>query len=161
MFVSRKQPDIEPFTLNTRVYSNMLIETEARDPKGRPYRNECYYNDDTDLCLRVLKDGYCTLLFNAFLIFKETTMTVKGGNTPIYQGDGRLRMAQELQAKHPDVTKITRKWGRWQHHVDYSRFKANRLVRRLDVEVKPGVDDYGMKLKIDPAKLPKGASLGR
>ena len=82
MFASRKTK-MNPITLNTRVYSNMLIQTDATDPRGKPYRNEGFYNDDTDLCLRVLKDGLCTILFNAFLIEKSVTMTVKGGMTPV------------------------------------------------------------------------------
>lgn len=119
-----------PYHLNTRVYSNMLIQTNARDPSGKPYRNEGFYNDDTDLCLRVLKDGFCTVLFNAFLIKKMPTMTVKGGMTGHYQGDGRKKMAEELQKKHPDVVTVTRKWGRWQHHVDYKRFRRNALKKK-------------------------------
>lgn len=155
MFVARKTGDLAPFATNTRVYSNMLIETEVRDPRGRPYRNEGFYNDDTDLCLRMLKDGLCTILFNAFLIMKATTMTVRGGMTPHYQEDGRWKMAEELRRKHPDVTKTVWKWGRWQHHVDYSRFKANKLVRRADLVLPPPgtVDDFGMRLLIDPAKI--------
>lgn len=149
MFAKRKEP-MTPFRLNTRIYSNMLIDTDIKDRRGRPYRNEGFYNDDTDLCLRILKDGYCTILFNAFLAEKSVTMSVKGGMTPHYQGDGRLKMAQELQAKHPDVTKIVWKWGRWQHQVDYSRFKANKLVLRDGVEIPEGVNNYGMKLvKVD------------
>ena len=61
-------------------------------------------------------------------------------------GETGLEMARSLQEQHPDVTKITRKWGRWQHHVDYRPFKANRLVRREGVEVPEGVNDYGMRL---------------
>jgi hypothetical protein len=145
MFASRKSA-VPPFTQNTRVYSNMLIETDYRNPNGHPYRNEGFYNDDTDLCLRILKDGNCTILFNAFLIEKSVTMTVKGGMTPHYQGDGRLRMAQELQRKHPDVTKITRKWGRWQHQVDYRPFKNNQLVRKPGIEIPTEPNEYGMRL---------------
>jgi hypothetical protein len=145
MFIRQKYPD-SPIRLNTRVYSNMLIETDARDPRGKPYRNEGFYNDDTDLCLRVLKDGNCTILFNAFLIEKAVTMTVEGGMTPHYQGDGRLKMAQELQAKHPDVTKITWKWGRWQHQVDYRPFKYNRPILRPGVVIPDEPNNYGMKL---------------
>lgn len=148
MFASRKSK-VPPLTLNTRVYSNMLIRTEARDPRGAYYRNEGFYNDDTDLCLRVLKDGHCTALFNAFLIFKSTTMTVKGGMTPHYLGDGRRKMAQELKDKHPDVTTITWKWGRWQHQVDYRPFKRNKLVLRPGVHVPEGTDDHGMVLQVD------------
>jgi len=95
----------------------------------------------------VLKDGWCTILFLAFLADKMTTMTMKGGNTDeLYQGDGRLKMAQSLQKQHPDVVKITRKWGRWQHQVDYRPFKKNRLVKRDDVVIPQGVNNYGMKL---------------
>ena len=145
MFIKRKAKD-NPIRLNTRVYSNMLFETDARDPRGKPYRNEGFYNDDTDLCLRMLKDGFCTILFNAFLIEKAVTMTVKGGMTPHYQGDGRWKMAEELRQKHPDVTTITYKWGRWQHQVDYRPFKKNKLIRKPGVEIPEGVNNYGMQL---------------
>jgi hypothetical protein len=145
MFVSRKSK-LSPISLNTRVYSNMLIETDARDRNGKPYRNEGFYNDDTDLCLRILKDGYCTILFNAFLIEKSVTMTVKGGMTPHYQGDGRWKMAEELRQKHPDVVTITRKWGRWQHQVDYRPFKNNRLIRKPGLVIPDEPNEYGMVL---------------
>lgn len=146
MFASRKTV-VPPIYANTRVYSNMLIDTFVEDPDGKPYRNEGFYNDDTDLCLRILKDGLCTILFNVFLIGKSTTMKVKGGMTPHYQDDGRLRMAKELAEKHPDVTTVTEKWGRAQHHVDYSRFKRNRLILRDDAEIPDGEDDFGMVLQ--------------
>lgn len=146
MFASRKTR-MPPFNTNRRVYSNMLIKTDARDPNGKPYRNEGFYNDDTDLCLRVLKDGWCTILFNAFLIFKSTTMTVKGGMTPHYQDDGRLKMAQELQAKHPDVTTISHKFGHVQHHVNYEPFRHNKLIRKSGLNIPEGANNYGMVLR--------------
>jgi len=139
MFAPRKRAH-PPFILNTRVYSNMLIRTDI------PFRNEGFYNDDTDLCLRVLKAGWCTIQFNAFLAKKLPTMTVKGGMTPHYQGDGRLKMARELQQKHPDVVKVIHKWGRWQHQVDYRPFKANRLKRKPGLVIPEGNNEYGMKL---------------
>jgi hypothetical protein len=55
-------------------------------------------------------------------------------------------MAQSLQRQHPDVVKITRKWGRWQHQVDYRPFKKNRLIRKPGVEIPEGVNNYGMQL---------------
>jgi len=130
-----------PFQLNTRIYSCILINNDI------PHRWRGRYNEDTDLSLRVLKDGWYTILFNAFLCAKITTMTMKGGNTDeLYQGDGRLKMALSLQKQHPDVVKVTRKWGRWQHQVDYRRFKHNRLIKKEGVEIPEGVDNYGMKL---------------
>lgn len=118
---------------------------------GEEYRWRGRYNEDTDISLRFLKAGYCTILFNAFLAEKETTLTMKGGNTEaLYlldgQVDGRLLMAQSLQRQHPDVTRIVRKWGRWQHSVDYRPFRSNHLLKRPDLEIADGLDDYGMAL---------------
>lgn len=130
-----------PLIFNTRVYSCILIKNNL------PYRWRGRYNEDTDLSLRALKDGWCTALFVAFLADKKATMTMKGGNTDeLYQGDGRLLMAQSLQEQHPDVTKIVWKWGRWQHQVDYRPFKANKLIKRTDIEIPTEPNEYGMKL---------------
>lgn len=142
---SQKHP---PFILNTRVYSCILIDNSLS------FRWRGRYNEDTDLSLRVLKSGLCTILFVAFLADKKATMTMKGGNTnELYKDNGRLLMAQSLQEQHPDVTKIVWKWNRWQHQVDYSRFKANKLIKRTDIEIPQGVNNYGMKLvKLDENK---------
>jgi hypothetical protein len=76
-------------------------------------------------------------------------MKMSGGNTDdLYQGDGRLRMAKSLQAQHPDVTKVTRKWGRWQHHVDYRPFKRNKLILKPGVVIPDEPNEYGMKLVV-------------
>lgn len=176
MFVKRKFGFWPPYVFNTRVYSNSLINNRM------PFRYRDVYNDDTDICLRALKDGWCTVQFNAFLAWKQPTMQVKGGNTPIYLGaekvaadwaahvrsckrctidespttceagrailqqDGRWRMADSLQRQHPDVTTITRKWSRWQHQVDYRRFKKNVPVLRPGVVIPEGQDEYGLEL---------------
>jgi hypothetical protein len=141
MFASRKTK-IAPLTMNTRIYSCILILNSI------PFRWRGRYNEDTDLSLRALKAGWCTILFNAFLAEKAVTMSMKGGNTDeLYQGDGRLKMAQSLQRQHPDVTKIAWKWGRWQHHVDYRPFKANKLKLKPEFVGKQWQpNEYGMKL---------------
>lgn len=135
----------KPFQMNTRVYSCILLANDA------PYRWRGRYNEDTDLSLRVLKDGYCTILFNAFLCNKLATMALRGGNTEslyvLADGtDGRLLMAQSLRQQHPDVVTIARKWGRWQHRVDYRPFSANRLVKRRDLDIPAEPDEHGMRL---------------
>ncbi len=128
LLVPRKQ-EKPPFQLNTRIYSCILIRNDI------PYRWRGRYNEDTDLSLLVLKGKWCTILFNAFLCDKEATMTMKGGNSDeLYKGNGRLLMAQSLQKQHPDVVKITRKWGRWQHQVDYRPFAKNRLIKK-DIKI--------------------------
>lgn len=140
MFAPSKEK-APPLLLNTRIYSNILIQSDI------PYRWRGRYNEDTDLSLRVLKDGWCTVLCYVFLADKIATMKMKGGNTnELYQGDGRLLMAQSLQQQHPDVVTITRKWGRWQHQVDYRPFKNNRLIKREGIEIPQGVNNYGLKL---------------
>lgn len=133
MFAIDKQRH-PPFILNTRIYSCILIQNNI------PYRWRGRYNEDTDLSLRALKDGWCTVLFYAFLCDKSATMTLKGGNTEsLYklggQKDGRLLMAQSLRDQHPDVTTIKRRWGRWQHVVDYSKFKANKFILKKGVVI--------------------------
>ena len=78
-------------------------------------------------------------------------MTIRGGNTDeLYRKtldfDGRLEMARSLQQQHPDVVKITRKWQRWLHQVDYRPFKHNQLIRKPGWEIPRGINDYGMTL---------------
>jgi hypothetical protein len=122
-FFAMRRAKVPPFYLNTRVYSCILIN------HALPYRWRGRYNEDTDLCIRALKDGWCTILMNYMLAKKLPTMTVKGGNTTeLYKEDGRLKMAESLRDQHPDIVKITQKWNRWQHHVDYSGFKKNKLI---------------------------------
>lgn len=77
-------------------------------------------------------------------------MTVKGGMTPYYKADGRLKFAKELVDKHPDVAKIIWRFNRWHHHVDYRKFKANKLKFKKDYERKSDINNYGMELvKLD------------
>lgn len=131
-----------PYYLNTRVYSCILIDNAL------PFRWRGKYNEDTDLSLQVLKSGGCTILFNAFLAKKLPTMTMKGGNTDeLYKGDGRKKMAEALVELHPDVARVTQKYNRVQHHVDYRQFSQNLLVRKEGLVIPQGIDNYGMVLK--------------
>lgn len=129
------------FIVNTRIYSCILIDNSIN------FRWRGRYNEDTDLSLRVLKAGYATVLFYAFTQEKATTMTMKGGNTDsLYVEDGRLKMAQSLVEQHPDCARITEKWGRFQHQVDYSRFKKNYLKLKEGIALDRKVNNYGMVL---------------
>jgi hypothetical protein len=113
---------LPPYVLNTRIYSCLLIENASG------YRWRGRYNEDTDLSLRVLKDGFCTLQFNAFLCGKVTTQRMKGGNTDdFYSQEGTLPKSQMLADLHPDVASVVWRFNRWHHHVDYSKFKKNKL----------------------------------
>ena len=145
-----------PYVKNTRIYSCLLISNDCKHRwRGR-------YNEDTDICLRVLKDGDCTIQFNAFLQGKCATQTVKGGNTAEfyhaegeqdkekwkgnYNATGTINKSQMLEDLHPDVAKVVWRYGRWHHYVDYSPFKVNELRYKSGVVLKPGINNYGMKL---------------
>ena len=129
---------IPPYYLNTRIYSCTLIKNDI------DYRWRGVYNEDTDLSIRILKDGHCTILFNAFLCGKVTTLRMKGGNTDVlYKDDGRLKMAESLRDQHPDITRVVWKFNRWQHQVDYRGFKENKLIKK-NVEITDKVNNYKM-----------------
>ena len=133
------------YVLNTRIYSCLLIKNDI------PYRWRGRYNEDTDICLRVLKDGLCTILFNAFLCGKLTTQMIKGGNTKeFYAGEGTLPKSKMLQEMHPDVTEVVFKYHRWHHEVNYRPFKNNVLVKRKNYKEIQGVNNYGMILVTTP-----------
>jgi len=139
-FAKQRQP-LNPLIFNTRIYSCLLIQNNI------PFRWRCRYNEDTDLSLRVLKAGWCTVQFNAFLQDKQVTQSLKGGNTEaFYAVEGTLPKSRMLVAMHPDVARLVWKYNRWHHHVDYRPFRANKLRRRPDVEVPSGVNEYGMRL---------------
>ena len=130
-----------PFVANTRIYSCNLIRNDL------PYRWRGRYNEDTDLSLRMLKDGWCTIQFNAFLQDKETTQRIPGGNTKeFYEAEGTLPKSQMIVDLHPDVARLVERWGRWHHYVDYGPFRYNRLRRKKHMDIKAGVDNYGMRL---------------
>ena len=61
-FFAKQRQVIPPFYLNTRIYSCILIKNDL------DYRWRGKYNEDTDLSLRVLKDKWCTILFNCFFV---------------------------------------------------------------------------------------------
>lgn len=130
-----------PFILNTRIYSCLLIRNDI------PYRWRGRYNEDTDLSLRVLKDGWCTVEFNAFLQNKLRTQMLKGGNTEVfYSKEGTLPKSQMIEDLHPDVARVVWKFQRWHHYVDYSPFKKNKLIRKAGLVIPQGINNYGMKL---------------
>ena len=142
-FFCPKDAGRPPYTLNTRIYSCILIDNSL------PYRWRGRYNEDTDLSLQVLKGGYCTILFNAFLCGKVASMTMSGGNTDsLYkaEGDNRYTFAKQLKEQHPDVVDIVWKYGRYHHEVDYRPFQKNGLKLRKDVIIDKGVNNYGMVL---------------
>jgi hypothetical protein len=94
----------------------------------------------------MLKAGWCTILFNAFLQEKLVTQKIKGGNTDELYKKGTLDKSQMQVRAHPDVSRLVWRFGRWHHYVDYSRFqRENKLIRKVDAKISEGVDEYGMR----------------
>lgn len=127
------------FVANTRIYSCLLIDNDI------PYRWRGRYNEDTDLCLRVLKDGLCTIQFYNFLQDKIGTQQMKGGNTAeFYEGEGTQPKSQMLYDMHPDIVQLHWEYNREHHYVNYHRFKYNEL--KLIDPNKPNEDIYEIKI---------------
>jgi hypothetical protein len=162
-----------PFVPNTRIYSTLLISNDCKHRwRGR-------YNEDTDICLRVLKDGDCTIQFNAFMQGKAATQTVKGGNTSEFyhaEGDldkskwrdghlnatGTVNKSQMLVDMHPDVARVVWRYGRWHHYVDYTVFqKPERELNPDQIKIRRNLgltdSDNRLRLKrgIDLKAMPK------
>jgi hypothetical protein len=95
----------------------------------------------------MLKAGWQTVQFYAFLQWKVPTQTVGGGNTEaFYAEEGTLPKSQMLVQMHPDVARLVWRFGRWHHHVDYSGFKDTPLIKRTDYQP-PSESPYRMKLE--------------
>ena len=142
---------LAPFVPNCRIYSALLIRNDCKHKwRGR-------YNEDTDLSLRVLKDGDCTIQFNILLQEKLVTQALGGGNTAeFYHAEnaeaiekgwnamGTYNKSKMLQEMHPDVAKMVWRYGRVHHHVDYSPFKGNLLRLKPDAVVPQETNNYGV-----------------
>jgi hypothetical protein len=132
---------VPPLVLNTRIYSCLLIDNAI------PYRWRGRYNEDTDLSLRVLKDGLCTVQFNSFLCGKVTTQRMRGGNTgEFYAKEGTKAKSQMIADLHPDVASVVWRFNRWHHFVDYKPFRTNTLRPVNPEATYPAVNEYGMVL---------------
>lgn len=132
------------FVTNTRIYSVLLIDNTCE------FRWRGRYNEDTDICLRVLKAGQCTIQFNSFLQGKAATQTLGGGNTAeFYAAEGTDPKSHMLYQMHPDVTTKVIRFGREHHYVDYNQFKKNKLIMKPDISIPVGINNYGMELITD------------
>ena len=138
-----------PFTTNTKCYSCNLIRNDV------PFRWRGRYNEDVILTLDMLKAGWCTIQFFAFLQNKMATQTMKGGNTDeIYKGKkvkgekyargGTTEKSRMLERVHPDVAKVIWRYGRVHHYVNYGPFKKNKLIKKEGIEIKD--NNYGLRL---------------
>ena len=118
-----------PFITGSRIFSCNLIRTQTA------FRWRGRYNEDIILSLDVLKAGWNTILFNAFLQGKVPTQQMTGGNTEaFYASEGTHAKSAMLVRAHPDVASLSRKFGRAHHHVDFSQWLDQPLIQDPDWE---------------------------
>jgi len=148
MFVNHKTA--APLAVNVHVYSATLVNTAIK----RRWRGP--YNEDTDMCLQVLADGWCTILLNVFTADKKAAFknggkrNILGGMSDLYAADGRLRMARSLERRWPGVVTVERRFQRPQHVVKFNwrHFDTQLQLREdLDVDALLPIDEYGMSLE--------------
>lgn len=124
-----------PFVTGHRIYSCILIRNSI------PFRWRGRYNEDTILSLDVVKGGWATVLFHAFLADKQVTQTMAGGNTDaLYRPRGTLPKSQMLVREHPDVARLHWRYGRWHHYVDYRPFRNQALIPDPEFVEEPAYD---------------------
>lgn len=146
----------KPFVTNVHVYSATLVNNRM------PYKWRLLYNDDTDICLQVLDNGMCTVLFNAFLVKKIKTMVLKGGNSnDLYKGDGRLVMARTLEEVWPQYVDTKIRFGRPQHVINNNwRMFKQPLIRRTDINWEE-ISKKGWDIKLDSSKKVRSEELNK
>ena len=134
-----------PLYFNTRIYSFLFIRNDLKHRwRGR-------YNEDTDICLRVLKDSWCTVQFNVFLQGKIATQTIRGGNSAeFYDQEGTYNKSKMLVEMHPVITDLIYQWDRYHHYVNYKPFATNRLIfkddyKQITEDWDQSVNNYGLK----------------
>ena len=127
MYFAMKDKKI-PFSINSHVYSGMLIRNDI------PYRWRMKYNEDVDLCLQALHDGLCTVLFQAFLIDKVSTVVkMKGGNQEeLYKNndhDKKVLKSVSLQKIWPQYVNVVTRFGRPHHQVSWNKHFKQPLIK--------------------------------
>ena len=138
----------KPFVTNVHAYSAMLMDNKM------PYRWRLKYNEDVDLCLQVLDNNLCTVLFNAFMVDKvSTTAKMKGGNQDeLYKNNAfekKVLKARSLEEIWPQYAETVWKFNRPHHKVDWKKHFKHQLIRRSDVDwsAMNQVDNKGIELK--------------
>jgi hypothetical protein len=137
-----------PITVNSKVYSSMLINTEILDKLDIKFRLK--YNEDVDLVLQCLKNKIKTISLNVFVANKKSTLSVKGGNTDTIYDNGK-----KFQDK---VDCLLEKWGseyvsvivkhkdeRPHHKVDYDKFNLDKTITPIiKYRNQKSYDDFGI-----------------
>ena len=104
-----------------------------------PYRWRLKYNEDVDLCLQVLDNKLCTVLFNSFMVHKtSTTAKMKGGNqTELYKNNAYEKIvlkARSLEEIWPQYSETKIRFNRPHHFVDWKKHFKHKLIIRTHID---------------------------
>jgi hypothetical protein len=103
----------------------------------------------------MLTQGYQTIQFNFALQDKLRTQVLGGGNTAeFYASEGTSAKSRMLKEAYPEYTELVWRFQREHHHVDYSSFKDIPLIRKPDLNIIEGTNNYGMELREVPPAAP-------
>lgn len=148
-FVVPSCTDKKPFYLNVHAYSCMLIKNDM------PHRWRLKYNEDVDLCLQVLNDGLCTVLFNAFVMDKTSTVAkMKGGNQDeLYKNnshDKKVLKSKSLEEIWPQYVQTIMRFKRPHHHIDWKKHFKQGLIRKKDIDFESmdKIDEKNLKISV-------------
>ncbi len=114
-FVTHRHQDVRRAVRNTRIYSFQIIRTAA------PFRWRGRYNDDTVLSLDMLTSGWRTLLLYHYLMKKEETRKLSGGNTDHLYASGTGPKSRMLARVYPKYTEVKYRFGRIHHFINYKK----------------------------------------
>ena len=114
-FVALRHSDIRRAIPNTRIYSCNLIRTSL------PYRWRGRYNEDTILSLDCLSNRWATLLLYEWLMDKEESRKIPGGNTDQLYRTGTGPKSRLLGRVYPKYVDMRYRFGRIHHYIDYRK----------------------------------------
>ncbi len=97
------------------------------------------YNEDVDLCLQVLDNNLCTILINAFIVDKTSTVAkMKGGNQDeLYKNNAyekKVLKTKSLEEIWPQYVKTIIRFNRPHHFVDWKGHFNHSLVRKKEID---------------------------
>lgn len=129
-----------PIIVNGKTFSSILVNHNLLDKCKIKWRLK--YNEDIDLGLQVLSNGFMTIGYETFLSGKKATKDNReGGNRDIYlqyKQEGFVRKLECLQNEWGHIPNLigetTKKLGkedeRVHHLIDWDRFKPKTLTNK-------------------------------
>jgi hypothetical protein len=158
-FIVSSELNQKPLIRNTRVFSSILLSNDILDivDKDGPIQWRGKYNEDIDLSIRILRSGFCSIIFNCILGDKLTTLSQIGGNTDTIYGvsthkygdnfkfdevqKNKEKKVQQLLDHYPEYVKSgdlkkVYKFQRPHHSFNFKIFNKNTFIWKEGIKEK-------------------------